>query len=460
MSKDTSIDIAELIERQPIGRFAIGLIVACWLVTFFDGYDMTVIAFTAKPLTHAFALSKPMLANVFASGVFGTVVGGLSFGWLGDLIGRRTAIVISTSAFGVLTLAVALAQSYPQLLALRFIDGVALGGAIPLVWALAVECVPKRFRARVVTLIMLGYGFGASLSGPLARGLIPHYGWQGVFLFGGAASITATVLLFIFLPESLRFLVTSGASAARIERVIRRLAPAATIPPGAAFHLSDETAARQKVPFAKLFQGELMAITPLLWLTYVASSVAAYFMSTWGPLVLEELGFSADHAAWLAAANSICGALGGLAIMRFTDRWGPLSIAILPAVAAPLLLIAGLVPMGLSVFLVLSLVLSLFLGGGQYAIQSIVSAFYPSALRASGSGWAGSVAKIGGIAAPLLGGVIQSTSLPVKTTYALLAACPAVYLICVVSIGLIDRRMRREAAAAPAPAAQRAVAAE
>ena len=165
--------------------------------------------------------------------------------------------------------------------------------------------------------------------------------------------------------------------------------------------------------------------------------------------MLEKLGFSADHAAWLAAANSLCGAVGGLSIMGFTDRKGAISIAVLPAVAVPLLLVAGLAPMGLGVFLVLSLCLSLFLGGGHYAIQSIAGAFYPSSVRANGSGWAGSIAKIGSICGPLIGGAVLSSSLPVKNTYALLAVCPAVFGVCVLMIGLIDRRMRRAAVVVP-----------
>ncbi len=76
-------------------------------------------------------------------------------------------------------------------------------------------------------------------------------------------------------------------------------------------------------------------------------------------------------------------------------------------------------------------------------MQSIAGIFYPSAYRANGAGWAGSIAKIGSIAAPLIGAQVLSTSLPVKNTYALLAICPAVFGLCILLIGLIDRRLRR-----------------
>jgi AAHS family 4-hydroxybenzoate transporter-like MFS transporter len=443
-----TVDVAEVIERQKIGRFTIGLIIASWFVTFFDGYDMLVISFTSKYLTHDFHLSKLMLGNVFSAATFGALLGAMLFGQLGDHIGRRRAILVSTGAFSLMTCAIALAQSYPQLLVLRFLNGLALGGAIPLIWALNVEFVPKRFRARVVTLIMLGFGFGSTCSGPLARLLIPHFGWQGVFWFGGAASLAATLVLLGFLPESLRFMASKGAPAQRIVRTLARMAPGLALPPNPRFVVADEAARPRLVHPGLLFQGALGWITPLLWMAFLISSLSTYYLTSWGPLILENMGFGADGAAWLSAGNSICGAIGGLSIMGFTDKKGAISIAVLPAVAVPLLLTAGLAPIGLGVFLVLSLTLSVFLGGGHYAIQSIIGTFYPSAIRANGSGWAGSIAKIGSIAGPLVGAAVLSTKIPLRQTYALLAVCPALFGVCIVAIGLIERRMRL---AAPVP---------
>ncbi len=443
MAETATIDVAEVIERQPIGPFTIRLVLLSWLVIFFDGYDMTSISFTSKYLMKAFELDKTALGYVLSVGIFGLMLGGVCFGWLGDRIGRRPSVVLATFTFSLLTAATGFAQTHEQLLVLRFLDGVALGGAVPLLWALNIEYVPRRFRARVVTLILLGYGFGVAFAGPIARGLIGPLGWPGVFWFGGAASLISGVLLLAWLPESLRFMVSKGAAPARIAAMFRRMAPSVALPDGATFDLSDETARAAKQPFRPnvLFRGRLALITPLVWIAYIASSLSTYFLTTWGPLVLEDMGFGANGAAWVTFANSLCGAIGGLAIMGFTDRKGPISIAALPAIAVPLLLVAGLAPMGLNLFFPLSLCLSVFLGGSHYAIQSIVGLFYPSAYRANGAGWAGSVGKVGSVAAPIIGAMVLARVAP-RTTYALLAACPAVLGICVVLIGLIDRGMR------------------
>ena len=452
MSQPGTVDLSQLIEgRRPSG-FAVRLVVVSWLVTFFDGFDMNVIAFTSKYLKAGFQLDDAQLGYVFTAGTLGLLFGGFLFGFLGDRYGRRPAIILATAAFSALTIGFALSRSFPVLLTLRFLNGLALGGAIPLIWALNVEFVPKQRRATVVTLIMLGYGFGVAAAGPIARLILPRWDWPGVFVFGGVASFLATLLLVATLPESLRYLAAKGGHEARIRAILRRMGIDRSFPEGARFVLADEaTAERKRVRASELFEGRLAAITPLLWLAYIFSSTSTFFISSWGPLVLEELGFGANGAAWLSSANSLCGATGGLLLMRFTDKHGPLSIAVLPIVAVPLLLTAGLVPMSLSMFLPLALLIATFLGGSHYGMTSIVSLFYPSRVRANGAGWASSMAKIGSVVGPLIGGYVLNSGVPVKMTYALLAACPAVYAACVIAIGLIERRAGRAETMIEAP---------
>ena len=99
-----------------------------------------------------------------------------------------------------------------------------------------------------------------------------------------------------------------------------------------------------------------------------------------------------------------------------------------------------------------------FLIGGHFGMHSICGIFYPSAYRGNGAGWATSVAKIGSVAGPILGGLILSTQLPVRNIYAVLAVCPIVFALCIYIVGRMHSRiLGRETAAlvrAPAPAVQ------
>jgi MFS transporter, AAHS family, 4-hydroxybenzoate transporter len=439
----TLVDIAEALDRRKLGAFEIKLICVSSLVTFFDSFDMNVIAFTSKPLAHTFHLTPQMLGDVFSIGILGILIGNFLLGYLGDRLGRRSAIIIAVGSFSVLTLALAFARSYQELLIIRFMDGVALGGALPVIWALNTEYAPKRLRARIITIIMLGYGFGGVAAGPIARAVLPRFDWPGVFVVGAALSFIVTLLLIPALPESIRFLIAKDGRFSEVERLLHRMKialPHGTVEQPLRVVLGEESA-KPSAPFriARLFEGKLKWQTPLLWLSYFASSISTFFLASWGPLILENMGFSADNAAYLTSLNALCAMTGGLVLMRFTDRHGPISISILPLIAAPLLLIAGLAPTTLTGFLLMLIPISLFLGGGHYGITSIIAGFYPSDIRSNGTGWCSGVAKIGSVIGPFVGGWVLASSLPVRMTYALLAVCPAIYGLAILSVGLIGR---------------------
>jgi AAHS family 4-hydroxybenzoate transporter-like MFS transporter len=374
-------------------------------------------------------------------GLLGTMIGGFLFGYLGDRIGRRPAVILATASFGILTMGFALTNSYWSLFALRLIDGIPLGGMLPLAWALNIEYAPKRYRATIVTVIMMGYSLGTALGGPIAIWLIPKLGWKAVFIVGGVVSMLAAVVLFLMLPESIRFLASKGRHPHRIEEIVRRIAPGETLPAEASFVVADEVTLSKDFKPALLFKGELRLITPLVWLAYIASSFAVFFMVNWTPLVFEALKYTRAEAATAASLNSALGAIGGLVLMRFTDQRGAIAITGMPIITFLLLLLAGLADVGHGMFRVVIALIGFFLIGGHFGMHSICGMFYPSAYRGNGAGWATSVAKIGSVAGPMVGGWVLSTSLPVHNIFAVLAVCPAVFAICIYAVGRIHRRI-------------------
>jgi MFS transporter, AAHS family, 4-hydroxybenzoate transporter len=443
------IDVSGIIEQQKLGRFLIGLVLLSWIITFFDGLDSNLISFAAPYFGSQYHLTKIQLGNIFSMGLLGTMIGGFILGYVGDRIGRRPTVIFATAAFGVLTMCFALANSYGSLFSLRLIDGLPLGGMLPLAWALNIEYVPKRYRATIVTIIMIGYSIGTGLGGPIAIWLIPKFGWKSVFIFGGAFSLVCAGVLFLILPESIRFLVSKGQAAQRIAPIVRRIAPDQALPAGASFIVSDEGTQSKDFRPSLLFRGELVWITPLIWLGYIASSLAVFFMVNWTPIVFEALQYTKTEAAEVASLFSIMGAVGGLLLMRFTDQRGAIAITVMPLGTMILLLTASFVSIGHTPFMVLVAVMGGFLVGGHFGLHSICGIFYPSAYRANGAGWATSVAKIGSVAGPILGGVILSTSLPVRYIFAVLAVCPAVFAICIYMVGRMHRGiLGREALAA------------
>jgi AAHS family 4-hydroxybenzoate transporter-like MFS transporter len=443
-----SVDVGQLIERQRPGPILLRLVLVCWLITFFDGFDTNGIAFAAPYLAKAYSFDKSALAQVFAAGGFGTLFGGFLFGSLGDRIGRRRAIRTATLTFAILTLLLALADRYWELLLGRFLNGVALGGALPLTWALGVEYVPTRYRATAVTLIMLGYGLGVAAAGPISVALLPRFGWQSIFVFGGLASLLATGALGAYLPESLRFLAAQGADNARLARVVRWFDPQRHDSPDVQYVLTSVAPQeRQSWGPAPLFAGQMRWITPLLWFGYVASSMIAFFFTTWGPTVFEEMGLERSTAAWAVSLNSLAGAIGAISLMRFTDRLGVISIAVMPAISVPALLAIGLAPIHPMTAVVMMGVLYVFLGGSHYGIISIAGTFYPTTHRALGTGWMSGIGKLGSVLAPLLGGALLSSGMPIQKIFAILAVFPAIFALCGFTIGRLEQAGKLRAAA-------------
>lgn len=439
-----TIDVAKLIEERKLGAFNYKLIVISWLITAFDGFDQMMISYTAPYIRDEFRLTNPELGWMISAGIAGMMVGGFFFSWLADKIGRRPTIVGTAFIFGVLTMATALAQNLGQLTILRFFNGMAIGGMLPLAWALNIEFVPSRMRSTVVTIIMMGYSVGTASAGPLTNLIAPLHGWQGVFVFGGVGTIVSATLLLLFLPESARFLVAKGLRPDRVASILNRVDPALGVTPADAFTLGDERIAKGGFHLRQLFHGDLVRITPLLWGGYIASSLAVYFMSSWGPLVLESLEFPRRTAALVTSLSGILGAVGGLLLMRFTDRYGPRAVAFYPALGVPILLIMGLGLVAHDWFLVVQVIMALLISGGHFGIHSIAGIFYPSAIRASGTGWATSIAKIGGVLGPLVGGYVLASDMPVIRSYAMLAICPAILCVCALAIGAVVRRRTRD----------------
>lgn len=442
------IDVSEIIENQKLSRFLVGLVAISWIITFFDGLDANLISFAASYFRRDYHLTTSQTGNIFAMHQVGTLLGGFFFAWIADKAGRRPTVILATAGFGVLTMCFYFASSYASLFTLRLIDGFPLGGMLPLAWALNIEYAPKRYRATIVTVIMMGYSLGTAVGGPFANWLIPVFGWKSLFISGGAAALAGAVVLFAMLPESARFLTGKGKAPARIAATLSRVSPGLAIPPDSSFVVSDEIERSKDFKPSLLFKGELRLITPLIWTAYIASSFAVFFIVNWTPLVFEALHYTRAEANNAAAINSLLGAAGGLLLMRFTDRSGAIAITPMPVITTILLLVAGLAALSHDAFRLVAAVIGGVLIGGHFGMHSICGIFYPSAYRANGAGWATSVAKIGSIAGPAVGGWVLATSLPVRNIYAVLAICPAIYAICIYIVGRMHRRiLGREALA-------------
>ena len=410
-----TVDVSRLINEQKVGWFAIVLIFSTWLVMLTDGYELSALAFAAPSLIKAWHIERGALGPVFGANIFGIMVGSILFGYVGDRIGRKRAILLGACWYGLITLATAWTTQVHELLWLRFAAGIGIGGAVPNAFVLVSEFAPKRLRATWVTLMFTGYTLGAGFGGGVAVWLVPHFGWPAVFVVGGLAPLVVAVAAAIVMPESLRFQVLKGWPSRGIAATARRVRPDLRLPQDAIFVVADEQKFSRFSP-RLLFAGRLRYVTPVLWLAYIANSMALFFLQNWLPVLIEAVGVAPRQAALMTTLFSIGGTAGGLVLMRFVDRRGVLLITCLPVIGFPLVASLG---MGLDAGLLVAAVFGVgfCVAGTQSGLNAVASMVYPTSFRSKGTGTAIGMAKIGSISGPMIGGMLIGAHLPVQDLF-------------------------------------------
>jgi MFS transporter, AAHS family, 4-hydroxybenzoate transporter len=425
------VDVVEFIDQQPVGGFQIRLLVTCAAVLFLDGFDTQAIGYVAPALAREWGLTKAALGPVFSAGLFGLMIGALLFGPLADRIGRRKIIIFSTVAFGLGSLATAFIPDVNWLLAIRFLTGLGLGGAMPNAIALTSEFNPRRRRATMVMIMFCGFSVGAALGGLLAAALIPDFGWRSVFIVGGVAPLLLAPILALRLPESVRFLVLTGHAQQRVAALLKRINPKAAFAPATRFVVHEPELTG--MPVLHLFRSGRTPVTLLLWVVFFMSLLDLYFLAYWLPTVLNDLGASVSGAALIGSMLQVGGVVATFVLGSIIDRFSFRALTLVYFIAV--FAVGAIGQFGHSAILVTIAVFAagFCIIGGQIAANALAAAFYPTAIRATGVGWALGIGRVGSIVGPLVGGGLLSmkwSAAEVFMTAAVAALCAALAAFC------------------------------
>jgi MFS transporter, AAHS family, 4-hydroxybenzoate transporter len=431
VARASPIDVAEFIDRQPVGGFQIRLLLTCAAVLFLDGFDTQAIGYVAPALAKEWNLSKGALGPVFSAGLFGLMIGALVFGPLADRVGRKKIIILSTLAFGIGALVTAIVQDVNMLLAIRFLTGLGLGGAMPNAIAMTSEFNPRRRRATMVMIMFCGFSVGAALGGLLAAALIPQFGWRSVFIVGGIAPLLLVPILALRLPESVRFLALTGRANERVAQLLRLINPKAGFVPGTQFVIHEPGLAG--IPVLHLFKEGRTPVTLLLWVVFFMSLLDLYFLSNWLPTVLNDLGASVSSAAAIGSMLQVGGVVGTFALGSIIDRFSFRALALV--YFAAVFAVGAIGQLGHSVvFVTMAIFAAGFcIVGGQIAANALAAGFYPTSVRATGVGWALGIGRVGSIVGPLIGGALLTAKWSAASVFAaaaVAALCAALAAFC------------------------------
>src|SRR5208337_3379270 len=282
--------------------------------------DTAAIGFLAPAIRAEWSLSPAELAPIFGAGLLGLMSGAFIFGPMADSFGRKTILVVCVLFFGLMSLASSMSTSLVMLVALRFLTGLGLGGAMPNSVTLTSEYCPEHHRLFLVTTMFCGFTLGSALGGLVSAQMVGAYGWRSVLVLGGVLPIALLPLILVKLPESARFLVLENKSVERIAKALRRMAPEENFD-GARYVLNHKKPVG--MPVSHLFRRDLFAGTMFLWVTFFASLLIIYLLSSWLPTFVKSTGASLKTASIVTSMFQVGGTVGAISLGWLMDRFKP-----------------------------------------------------------------------------------------------------------------------------------------
>jgi MFS transporter, AAHS family, 4-hydroxybenzoate transporter len=433
------------LENQRIGGLQIRVAALCALVQVCDGYDVNSIGVSVPSLTHAWHLPGPAFTVAFLWSSIGILVGALSAGPIGDRVGRRPLLITSLTIFGVASLLTAFAGSLLMMTILRFFTGLGIGGGFAGAASLTGDYAPHRRRALMIMVSFTGAPIGGFLCGQLAGVLLPTFGWPSVFVVGGVVPLLIVLALALWLPESPRFLAAKANPSPREAALLQRLA----IAPGRG--AVERLDVADGNPIKMLFGPGYALQTVLMWIIFFCSLMNLFLFVYWMPEVLHLTGMTPSAAARATSFRELGAILAVVYLGVLIDRFGP-ERALAWHYAAGIVFIAliALVAMPYLLLVVVIFLSGMTIIGSQTGANAACGKLYPARMRTSGLGWALGIGRLGGIAAPVLGGYLLTTGM--APTHIFLSAC-LFAIIAAVATGLLALRGARAAPlSAPASA--------
>jgi putative MFS transporter len=196
---------------------------AAW---FFDGFDAVAIAYVLPVLIALWQLTPSEIGLLISIGYAGQLIGSVGFGWLAEKIGRQPTAVLTLLIFSVLSIGCVFAWSYPAMLVFRFLQGLGLGGEVPIMQAYVNEFAKSKNRARFAMGVQVLFTLGIVMAALLGTWVVPNLGWRWMFVIGALPALLVLPMRKI-LPESPRWLASSGRPD-EAGRVLDRLEAVAT----------------------------------------------------------------------------------------------------------------------------------------------------------------------------------------------------------------------------------------
>ncbi len=311
------------IERLPLSRFHIKARVLVGTATFFDAFDALSIAYILPVLVPLWGLTPAMIGGLISIGYVGQLVGALLLGWLAERRGRMFALLLSVAVFALFSLLAASSWDYTSLFIFRTLQGVGLGGEVPVAATYINEISKAKGRGRFVLLYELIFPVGLLTAAFVGWWVVPSWGWQTMFLIGGLPALLVLPLRWL-LPESPRWLANRG-RLKEADVIVTQLEVEASrggkieLPPV----VETPPVVERKTRWQELFRGRYRRRTLVVWVLWFSVYLSTYGISTWLPTIYASVfNLPLADALRYPLITSSFGLVGTLACALLIDRTG------------------------------------------------------------------------------------------------------------------------------------------
>lgn len=437
----SQFDVEAFIDKQPIGRQQLAVLLVCGLVCFIDGFDMFMIGKIAPAIAANFGQPPEAMANLFVWQQISLAIGAFVVSPMADRFGRRRMLIIACALFGAFTLASVWAQTLAQLTILRALASVFMAAGLPMALAIISEATPARRRASFIALSLVGYSTGNAASGAVAAWLIDDYGWQSAFWIGGIAPLVCIPLLLFLVPESIKFRAERDPQDPRIAASLRRIDRSVELPDDAVFVLGNSDGKARKAKLSDIFTEGRGLMTCVLWAACLTSMTSIALTSQWLPTFFQEMaGIPIQEFAVSALIGYLGSITGTLVIGYLMDHFRATRMIPLFYLGLFLAFLAmGWVSFEAQIFVFILIAFNFLQTGGQAGLNTLITKIYPPRMRSTALGWAGGAGRVGGVLAPIYGGHAVAQDYSLQLTLGLAALLPLAVAVFILILGRVVR---------------------
>jgi MFS transporter, putative metabolite:H+ symporter len=427
----SSVDgIVARIERLPTSWWQIKTRIIVGTATFFDAFDALAIASVLPVIAPLWKLAPQQIGWLISAGFLGQLLGALVFGWVAERHGRITAMVWSIALFSVMSLVCALAWDYNSLLAFRTMQGIGLGGEVPVAAVFISELARAQGRGRFVLLYELVFPVGLVAASLAGLWVVPHLGWPYMFAIGALPGFLALVLRRL-LPESPRWLAVRGrlaqaeAAMAQIESETRKATGEPLPAPKPVVSTLDKPAS-----LTDLFGAFYLRRTLVVWVIWFSAYFVNYGLSIWLPTVYRTVfKLPLDQSLRYGLITQAVGLIGTLICALAIDHVGRrpwFALSFVGAAAALATLASTPTPTAQQVLTYMTIAY-FFVSSINIGVYLYTPELYPTRVRALGVGTATAWLRLASIIGPIVVGMMIGSGLAtVFVTFAAVAGIAAV----------------------------------